>query len=155
MSVQYITPLYNTHNINNKSLKQPTHNTTNDFSNALQEQSIKTRNLVAPGKSNITKNLGGSSHKIYNAPVTKKGGTNLAIRKLAEEMEQQLLGVLWNSAFAASGQSYQGGLGEEIFRPELINETVKNLQGETMSDLAQRIYDEALDVHEANNGNKK
>ena len=158
MSVAYcanppcITPTYNSQNLTKRSLQQSTLGTSDNFSKVLKRKSFNTPNLSTPNQKTIVKNLGINNNKIRNASIAKDG-TNLAIKELAVEMEQQFLGIMWNSAFAASGQNFEGGLGEEIFSGELTNEIVKSSQGDKMSDIAQRIYDEAIEVYKVSDGN--
>jgi len=70
-----------------------------------------------------------------------KDGTDFALKEVSIEMEKQMLGIMWNLAFTSDNKKYEGGLGEEIFQGELVNELVNSSQkkGE-MGDIAKSIY---------------
>lgn len=69
-------------------------------------------------------------------------GTDFALKELSKDMEQQVLGVLWNLAFAAGDKEYEGGLGEEIFHKDLVAELVKLSSKGEMGEIAQSIYND-------------
>lgn len=69
-----------------------------------------------------------------------KNGTDLALKKVAADFEKQVLGVMWNIAFSTVDREFQGGLGEELFHKELVNEMVKLSNTGEMGDIAESIY---------------
>jgi hypothetical protein len=79
----------------------------------------------------------------------KEHGTDFALKELSCELEQQILGILWNLAFSAMDRQFEGGLGEELFHKELVNEMVKLSKTGEMGAIAQSIYDDLK--NQANN----
>ena len=74
---------------------------------------------------------------------TNKNGTDFALKKIASEKEQQFYSIMWNQAFATVGEDFEGGLAEELFRKELIEEMVKGATPNETGELAEAIYEEA------------
>lgn len=69
-----------------------------------------------------------------------KNGTDLALKKIAGDFEKQILGIMWNLAFSTVDREFQGGLGEELFHKELVNEMVKLSNTGEMGDIAESVY---------------
>lgn len=89
-------------------------------------------------KSNIKE-----SHEIKTQKLLKTDdGTDFALRKLSEDFEKQILGIMWNLAFQTLDKEFQGGIGEEIFHKELVNEMVKTSRTGEMGDIAASIYND-------------
>lgn len=72
----------------------------------------------------------------------RKNGTDLALKELAIEYEEQIYGIMWNMVYSAGEREYQGGLGEEIFHKELVTEMLKFTNTGQMGQIAQSIYDD-------------
>jgi len=83
----------------------------------------------------------------------KDDGTDFALKELACQFEQQILGILWNLAFSSMDREFEGGLGEELFHKELVNEMVKLADTGEMGEIAQSIYNDLKNQSE--NDNKK
>jgi RPE3 domain-containing protein len=82
----------------------------------------------------------------------KEAGTDFALKELSCQFEQQILGILWNLAFSSMDREFEGGLGEELFHKELVNEMVKLADTGEMGEIAQSIYD---NLKEQSDNNKK
>lgn len=83
----------------------------------------------------------------------KADGTDFALKELSCQFEQQILGILWNLAFSSMDHEFEGGLGEELFHKELVNEMVKLADTGEMGEIAQSIYNDLKNQSE--NDNKK
>jgi hypothetical protein len=81
-----------------------------------------------------------------------EAGTDFALKELSCRFEQQILGILWNLAFSSMDREFEGGLGEELFHKELVNEMVKLADTGEMGEIAQSIYD---NLKEQSDNNKK
>lgn len=79
-----------------------------------------------------------------NIKATDKNGTNIAIKELAMDMEQQFLAYMWNLAFSSAASGAAGGSGEVIFQQELVDEIIKTANDGEMGEIAQDIYEEVL-----------
>jgi hypothetical protein len=73
-----------------------------------------------------------------------KNGTNIAIKDLAIDMEQQFLAYMWNLAFSSAASDANSSSGERIFQQELVDEIVKTANDGEMGEIAQDIYEEVL-----------
>lgn len=82
-------------------------------------------------------------------------GTDFALKELSRELEQQILGIMWNLAFSSMDREFEGGIGEELFHKELVNEMVKLADTGEMGDIAQSIYNDLREQAKSNNKNTK
>jgi uncharacterized protein YnzC (UPF0291/DUF896 family) len=105
---------------------------------SLKAQSEKALRLDKTGA--FRKKIGSDLEKTAQV---NGNGTDLALKKLASEMEQQFYSIMWNQAFATVGEDFEGGLAEELFRKELIAEMIKGASADEMGELAEAIYIEA------------
>ena len=87
---------------------------------------------------NISKSVS-NKHDLKTLKTEKDDGIDFALKKLSIDFEKQILGIMWNMA-AQINKNFEGGLGEEIFYQELINEMVKLSKTGEMGDIAQSIY---------------
>lgn len=87
---------------------------------------------------NISKSVS-NKHDLKTLKTEKDDGIDFALKKLSIDFEKQILGIMWNMA-AQTNKNFEGGLGEEIFHQELINEMVKLSKTGEMGDIAQSIY---------------
>lgn len=76
---------------------------------------------------------------IKHAGKNQDDGIDFALRKVSIDFEKQILGIMWNMA-AQTNRTFEGGLGEEIFYQELINEMVNLSKPGEMGDIAKNIY---------------
>jgi hypothetical protein len=71
-----------------------------------------------------------------------KNGTDLALRKVSLEVEQQLYAILWNIVFAtAITDDTYGPNALKMFGPELIAQMVTDARGEELGEIAESIYE--------------
>lgn len=82
-----------------------------------------------------------NERKLEQQKGVQNDGIDFALQKLSVDFEKQLLGIMWNMAFQTSRQ-FEGGLGEEVFHQELVNEMVKLSKTGEMGDIAKRIYED-------------
>lgn len=88
-----------------------------------------------------------SQKKTYKELLAKgeeETGTNLALKQLAIEYEEQIYGIMWNMIFESGDRDYQGGLGEEIFHKELVSEMQKYTNTGEMGPIAKSIYNDMV-----------
>lgn len=84
-----------------------------------------------------------STNKLEKRTNINQSGTDFALKKVAQNYEKQFLGLMWNFATENNdGHHYEGGMGEEIFRKEVVNEMTKSIRSEEMGNLAKSIYEE-------------
>ena len=101
--------------------------------------------VAIPGKTTQAPGLAGLSRRAApcnDDTLNDKNGMDLALKKVAEDFEKQILGIMWNLAFDTVNREFQGGLGEEIFHKELVNEMVKLSNTGEMGEIAQSIYND-------------
>ena len=78
-----------------------------------------------------------------NTPLTpqdKKVGTNLALKKLAKEMEVQIMGMFFTMMDNARETNPEGGFGEQLFRGQYLTEVVKGSADEELGEIGLAIY---------------
>ena len=74
-------------------------------------------------------------------PNIKEDGTDLAIKKLAKEMEVQIISMFFNMMDNARDAKPEGGFGEEMFRGKYLTEIVKSSSDDQLGELGLAIYD--------------
>lgn len=121
------------------------------FQKLVKTDLLKSRsnNQYKVQKSNIS-NIK-DSDKIEKQKLLKTNdGTDFALRKLSEDFEKQILGIMWNLVFETTnvGKEFQGGIGEEIFHKELVNEMVNSSKTGEMGDIATSIYNDLKSSNE-------
>lgn len=80
-----------------------------------------------------------------SSKIKDTNGTDFALRKLSEDFEKQILGIMWNLVFESTNKEFEGGIGEEIFHKELVNEMVNLSKTGEMGEIATSIYLELVD----------
>jgi hypothetical protein len=116
--------------------KQKIENQTSEISAPNFAKLLK-QSPITPNSSIIPQNI-----PLKN-PLPLEDGTDLALQKIAKEYKSQAMGVLWNIISSSARQNYEGGLAEEMFAPDLLNELVKNAESDgKMDDLTRSIYNE-------------
>jgi hypothetical protein len=93
-------------------------------------------NVEAQGKDGAVKELQAQK---FSAEKTDDG-TDFALKRLSEDFEKQILGIMWNLVFDSMNKNFEGGLGEEIFHKELVDEMVKLSNTGEMGEIANSIY---------------
>ncbi len=82
------------------------------------------------------------STKRNNPDNSIKNGTDLALRKISLEVEQQLYGILWNIVFTtADTDDSTGPNAAKLLMPELIAQIVTDISGDELGEIAESIYD--------------
>ena len=71
-------------------------------------------------------------------------GMDIATKKVAIDLANQLEGILLSIAFKASYDPEHASFGEQIFREELIGRTVEEVNRDNMSPVAIQIYEDAM-----------
>ena len=157
MSVtNYLAPLPQIHTPNRYNDPKTSQDHNKDFSKVLANE----KNLSLRGASANSSLRGGlqtkqssllTSHEIATAAmlprndfITDKNGTNLAIKELAMDMEQQFQAYMWNLAFSSASSGSDIGSGEAVFQQELVDEIAKIANDGEMGEIAQNIYDEVV-----------
>lgn len=132
-----------------KIQEQKTHSTSKpDFANVLKETQRNGPDFSKKAALYMRKD-----GFCFDENIRADSGTDFALKKLAIQYEKQILGVLWNLALSSGDKEYLGGLGEEIFHSELVNELVKSSTPTKMGDIAASIY-EHLKREQDNLGSK-
>ena len=116
---------------------------TSSFQKALKTDLAKLRaNDRVPALKSVIK----ESRESQTQKSSKtNNGTDFALRKLSEDFEKQILGIMWNMVFETMNKEFQGGIGEEIFHKELVNEMVNLSRTGEMGEIATSIYLELVD----------
>jgi hypothetical protein len=135
--VNYLAPLPQMPSANKYS--EPKTSPNSNFSKILDSQK-KVDSRTAYTKS-IAKDFVNTA-KNTNIAATDKNGTNIAIKELAMDMEQQFLAYMWNLAFSSATSGATGGDGEVIFQQELVDEVIRTANDGDMGEIAQDIYEE-------------
>jgi hypothetical protein len=73
-------------------------------------------------------------------PNDGKVGTNLALKKLAKEMEVQIMGMFFTLMDNAREVDPEGGFGEKLFRGQYLTEVVKGSADEELGEIGLAIY---------------
>ena len=135
--VNYLAPLPQMPSTN--KYNEPKTSPNSDFSKILDsQQKIDSRTAYTK---NIAKDFVNTA-KNTNIATTDKNGTNIAIKELAMDMEQQFLAYMWNLAFSSATSDSAGGPGEVIFQQELVDEVIRTANDGEMGEIAQDIYEE-------------
>ena len=69
-----------------------------------------------------------------------KIGTNLALKKLAKEMEIQIMGMFFTLMDNARETNPEGGFGEQLFRGQYLTEVVKDSSSTELGEIGLAIY---------------
>ena len=69
-----------------------------------------------------------------------KIGTNLALKKLAKEMEIQIMGMFFTLMDNAREANPEGGFGEQLFRGQYLTEIVKDSSSAELGEIGLAIY---------------
>lgn len=69
-----------------------------------------------------------------------KIGTNLALKKLAKEMEVQIMGMFFTLIDNARETEPEGGFGEKLFRGQYLTEVVKDSADAELGEIGLAIY---------------
>lgn len=69
-----------------------------------------------------------------------KNGTNLALKKLAKEMEIQIMGMFYTLMDNAREANPEGGFGEKLFRGQYLTEIVKDSADKELGEIGIAIY---------------
>ena len=127
---------------------------------ALEAQSVRAKASVAPSRVDMDSMIqasgltngqvgqllgGGAGNRAVsiNTPLTpqdKKVGTNLALKKLAKEMEVQIMGMFFTMMDNARETNPEGGFGEQLFRGQYLTEVVKGSADEELGEIGLAIY---------------
>jgi len=122
---------------NSKKLQSNKVESSKSFHKVLKQDFGKLNvNVEAQGKGGALKELQAQK---FSAEKTDDG-TDFALRRLSEDYEKQILGIMWNLVFDSMNKNFEGGLGEEIFHKELVNEMVKLSNTGEMGEIANSIY---------------
>ena len=81
-----------------------------------------------------------TSRNTQAIPSDKKVGTNLALKKLAKEMEVQIMGMFYTMMDNAREVNPEGGFGEQLFRGQYLTEVVKSSEDEELGEIGLAIY---------------
>jgi hypothetical protein len=130
---------------NNKKLQSKKVKETQSFQKTLKADlgKLNSNDRVKGLKSIIKESREVQAHKYSNTKTAN--GTDFALRKLSEDFEKQILGIMWNLVFESMNKEFEGGIGEEIFHKELVNEMVNLSRTGEMGEIATSIY---LDLSE-------
>jgi hypothetical protein len=82
-------------------------------------------------------------------PSANKIGTNLALKKLAKEMEVQIMGIFYTLMDNARDVNPEGGFGEQLFRGQYLSEVVKGSESDELGEIGLAVYN-SLVVEESN-----
>lgn len=141
-------------------VKNPTNSRVARAQNALNAQVAKAKTSVKPTQadmdslinaSGLTNNqinqLIGAGQKPgvkgVNTPSglrNDKIGTNLALKKLAKEMEIQIMGMFFTLMDNARESNPEGGFGEQLFRGQYLTEIVKDSSSTELGEIGLAIY---------------
>lgn len=77
-----------------------------------------------------------------NSTQEPDDGMDLALKQLATDYEKQIYGIMWNLAFQTVSEKFEGGLGEEVFRRELVDEMLKLPNSDNLGNIAQAVYED-------------
>ena len=133
--VNYLAPLPQMPSANKYS--EPKTSPNSNFSKILDSQQ------KVDSRTTYTKSIAKDfvdTKKNTNIADADKNGTNIAIKELAMDMEQQFLAYMWNLACSST----TSGAGEAIFQQELVDEVIRTANEGEMGEIAQDIYEEVL-----------
>jgi hypothetical protein len=71
---------------------------------------------------------------------TKVDGTDLALKRLSKEMENQLYGMFWTMIDSARDADHEGGFAEKLFRGPYLAEVVKTSSDAELGEIGEAIY---------------
>jgi hypothetical protein len=104
---------------------------------------IKTSGLTSDQVSEFLGNNVRNKISSVKAPAVQgrgKDGTNLALKKLAKEMEVQIMGIFYELMDSARDVNPEGGFGEQLFRGQYLTEVVKGSSGEELGEIGLAVY---------------
>lgn len=132
----------------------------NDFRQVLKSAQNNVNDKLLTTKQEAAKDNIASRLLPGNQPQVNQSITDLEIKKLAVELQQQFYGFMWSQAFPADsaemfsdnfGENTEGTLVEEKFRQELITRIMADLKTGEMTELSEVIYNQAKRRQHASN----
>lgn len=118
-----------------KASIKPTRADMNSLINASGLTNDQVNQLMGSGAKGSTKGV--------NTPSglnDDKIGTNLALKKLAKEMEVQIMGMFFTLIDNARETDPEGGFGEKLFRGQYLTEIVKDSADKELGEIGLAIY---------------
>ena len=73
-------------------------------------------------------------------PQAKISGTDIALKRLSKEMENQLYGMFWTMIDSARNADHEGGFAEKLFRGPYLAEIVKTSSDAELGEIGEAIY---------------
>ena len=70
----------------------------------------------------------------------KISGTDIALKRLSKEMENQLYGMFWTMIDGARNSDHEGGFAEKLFRGPYLAEIVKTSSDAELGEIGEAIY---------------
>ncbi|MDP4708883.1 MAG: hypothetical protein NWS20_02625 [Rickettsiaceae bacterium] len=70
----------------------------------------------------------------------KSDGTDIALKRLSKEMENQLYGMFWTMIDSARDADHEGGFAEKLFRGPYLTEVVKTSSDAELGEIGEAIY---------------
>ena len=70
----------------------------------------------------------------------KSDGTDIALKRLSKEMENQLYGMFWTIIDSARDADHEGGFAEKLFRGPYLTEVVKTSSDAELGEIGEAIY---------------
>jgi len=70
----------------------------------------------------------------------KVDGTDIALKRLSKEMENQLYGMFWTMIDSARDADHEGGFAEKLFRGPYLTEVVKTSSDAELGEIGEAIY---------------
>lgn len=140
--------------------KNPTNSRATRAQNALEAQIAREKASVRPTQADMDALISASGltndqvnqlmgagqnegSKGVNTPYKlndDKIGTNLALKKLAKEMEIQIMGMFFTLMDNARETDPEGGFGEKLFRGQYLTEIVKDSSSSELGEIGLAIY---------------
>lgn len=70
----------------------------------------------------------------------KSDGTDIALKRLSKEMENQLYGMFWTMIDSVRDADHEGGFAEKLFRGPYLTEVVKTSSDAELGEIGEAIY---------------
>ncbi len=118
-----------------KASVKPTRSDMNSLIKASGLTNDQVNQLMGSGAKGLAKGVNTPS-KINDDKI----GTNLALKKLAKEMEVQIMGMFFTLIDNARETDPEGGFGEKLFRGQYLTEIVKDSADKELGEIGLAIY---------------
>jgi hypothetical protein len=110
----------------------------NKFSEVLKAKNISNINKIQNNQSFKETQKLKSSNTLNH--FDKKDGTDFALKKLAKEVEIQMMSMFFTLIDNARDIDPEGGFGEKLFRGHHLTEMVKQSSNEELGEIGKAIY---------------